>query len=92
MRRTVQIPGMVGQDRVVFDHERLTVYQKALNLAEAADRFSVLFVGRRRHLGWQLHRAASGVPLHIAEGNGRSTGPDRAHFLLIALGSTLDCA
>ena len=39
-----------------------------------------------------MHRAATSIPLNIAEGNGRSTGPDRAHFLLIALGSTLECA
>ena len=83
---------MGSRKGVFFDHERLSVYQRALDLAESADRFTVFFSGRRRHLGWHLHRSATGAVLNIAEGNGRSTGPDRAHFLLMALGSTLECA
>ena len=83
---------MATGNAVFFDHERLTVYQRALDLVEAADGFSALFAGRRRHLSWQLQRAATAVVLNIAEGNGRSTGPDRSHFMLIALGSALECA
>ncbi|MDX1675112.1 MAG: four helix bundle protein [Longimicrobiales bacterium] len=83
---------MTNSTSVVFDHERLHVYQRALDLMEAADRFAPLFGSRRRHLGWQLHRAAAAVVLNIAEGNGRSTGPDRSHFMLISLGSAAECA
>lgn len=83
---------MGSGNAVFFDHERLAVYQRALDLVESADRFTVCFSGRRRHMGWHLHRSATGVVLNIAEGNGRSTGPDRAHFMLMALGSTLECA
>ena len=76
----------------MFDHERLVVYQRSLDLVEAVDRYAVEFEGPRRHIGWQLHRAATSAVLNIAEANGRRTPDDRAHFIQIALGSALECA
>jgi four helix bundle protein len=39
----------------------------------------------------QLKRAATSIPLNIAESCGKMSGPDRARFLLVARGSALEC-
>lgn len=75
-----------------FDHEKLEVYQLSLELVEAVDRFVDRFTGARKHLGWQMHRAGCSIPLNIAEGNGWFGAKDRARFLAIAIGSSLECA
>jgi four helix bundle protein len=82
----------MDDSRAVLNHERLNVYRLSLDLVEAVDRFAPCFTGVRRHLGWQLHRAASSVPLNIAEGNGRFRRKDKAQFFVIATGSALECA
>ena len=75
----------------VFDHEKLQVYQEAL-------RFVVWVNGILENLPKtlavhsQLDRAATSIPLNIAEGNGKYTAPDRCRFFDIARGSALECA
>ena len=81
------------EDRnVAFDHEGLRVYQLSLDLVESVDQFARNFIGLRQHLSWQIHRAATSVPLNIAESNGRFRRKDKAQFLVIATGSALECA
>ena len=80
------------QRNVRLGHERLEVYDRALDLVELADSVAIGFTGTRRHLGWQLHKAACSVVLNIAEGNGRFRPLDKAQFFVIASGSTLECA
>ena len=75
-----------------FDHERLDVYRDALDLVVLADRMALSFTGVRKHLGWQLHRAACSVVLNIAEGSGRYRPGDKAQFFVIASGSVAECA
>ena len=82
----------MGKREFTFDFERLEVYQRAVDLVVLVDRFAPLFTGARRHLGWQLHRAAASVPLNIAEGSGRFGKLDKSHFYVMATGSAMECA
>ncbi len=75
----------------VFDHEKLTVYQATIEFVAAADGL-LAEVQKAVAIYKQLDRAASSVPLNIAEGNGKFTAKDRCHFFDIACGSVLECA
>ena len=74
-----------------FDHERLTVYQEAIHFVALAD---VLLEGLPKSLAvsGQLDRAATSMPLNIAEGNGKHTPADRCRYFDNARGSALECA
>jgi four helix bundle protein len=74
-----------------FDHERLEVYQASLSF--------VVWLGpvlqklpKSLSVTDQLDRASTSIPLNIAEGNGKFTGPDRCRFFDIARGSALESA
>jgi four helix bundle protein len=75
----------------MFDHEKLRVYQEALQFAaqveiilDRAKKFSSLHE--------LLDRARASILLNIAEGNGRFTAPDRCRFFDTTRGSALECA
>ena len=74
-----------------FDHEKLNVYQRALEFVAAVsdllDR-----IPHRSAVHGQLDRASTAIPLNIAEGSGKWTAPDRCRFYDIARGSALECA
>jgi four helix bundle protein len=73
-----------------LDHERLVVYQLAL---EVHSLLSTLLPRRGyRVLRDQLERASLSIVLNIAEGAGRSSGPDKRRFYVLARGSTTECA
>jgi four helix bundle protein len=40
----------------------------------------------------QLRRASFPIPLNIAEGSGKSTGPDQRRFFAMARGNAMECA
>lgn len=75
----------------MFDHERLTVYQKSLHfitwLEPLLQKLPKSLAARD-----QLDRASTSIPLNLAEGNGNFTKPDRCRFFDIARGSALECA
>jgi len=75
----------------LLDYEKLDVYRCALELL----RHSVLVIAElpkgETDLRSQLKRASSSVPLNIAEGTGKPTGPDRARYYATARGSAMEC-
>ena len=77
--------------QTVFDHEKLRVYQESISFVAWCDDVLQRRPGRGA-VRDQLDRAATSIPLNIAEGNGKLPGRDRRRFLLIARGSALECA
>lgn len=75
-----------------FDHERLDVYQAALDFVVVADSTIQQLPRGRSHLADQLHRAATSIVLNIAEGAGKFSPPDKRRYYLIARGSATECA
>lgn len=76
----------------MFGHEKLDVYQTALEYVTQVYARAARLNGHLRHARDQWLRAAQSVPLNIAEGNGKSGAADRRHYFEIARGSALECA
>ena len=74
-----------------FDHEKLSVYQESIRFVIWADDL-LQSLPKSLAVHNQLDRAATSIPLNIAEGNGKFTQPDRCRFFDIARGSALECA
>lgn len=77
-----------------FDHERLEVYQVALEFFDLADVIveQLRHQGGRSNLADQLGRAALSVVNNIAEGAGKISKPDKSRFYTIAIGSATESA
>ncbi len=73
----------------IASYRDLRVYQQAYLLALEIHNLTRGFPAfERRELGSQLRRAATSIPINIAEGYGRKRSPeDFKHFLVVALGS-----
>jgi four helix bundle protein len=79
----------VGPDEVpALDLDRLDVYRAAVQFCAVVSRLRVTPASLRD----QIDRASASVVLTLAEGVGRVSGPDRAHFFAMARGSALECA
>ena len=76
---------------VLLDHERLHVYQCAIEFLRLALRIAGNLPRGEAELRSQIKRAAMSVPLNIAEGAGKPGAPDRARFNGIARGSAMEC-
>lgn len=76
---------------VYFGHEKLQVYQSAIELAGWCHRVEETDAVSRRTADL-LDRSSTSVALNIAEGNGRFSTRDRARFMEIATTSALRCA
>lgn len=74
-----------------FAFEKLHVYQKAVNFADAVCTTTRDLPRGYFFLADQLNRAALSIAANIAEGNGRFTKPDRRNFFGIARGSVQEC-
>jgi four helix bundle protein len=75
----------------MFDHEKLKVYQRSLDLIETVATI-LEQIPKRLAAHEQLDRASTSIPLNIAEGNGKFTAKDRCRYFDIARGSSLECA
>ena len=60
----------IPEKRVLLDHEKLTVYQVAIEFVILADDIIEHLPRGRAYLSDQLQRAALSIPLNIAEGAG----------------------
>jgi four helix bundle protein len=74
-----------------FHHEKLTVYQRALEFAAWSQQI-IESVTKKTSTRDQLERSGDSIALNIAEGNSKFSQKDRAHFFQIAHGSALESA
>ena len=77
--------------QTIFDHDKLQVYQAAIQFVGWADTI-LQKVPKGLAVSGQLDRASTSIPLNIAEGNGKFTPADRCKFFDIARGSALESA
>ena len=72
----------------MFSFESLAVYQKARNLVKEVYQIQEQFPAEERYaLGDQIRRS---ITSNIAEGSGRESCKDKAHFCVIAFGSLME--
>ena len=77
----------------VKSYRELIVWQKAMDFAESVYAVQRTFPSEERFgLCDQLRRAVVSIPSNIAEGRGRDSAKDFAHYLMIARGSLNEVA
>jgi four helix bundle protein len=74
-----------------FHHEKLIVYQRALEFAGWSQDL-IDSLTKKTSTRDHLERAGDSIALNIAEGNGKFSQKDRARFFQIAHGSALESA
>src|SRR5713101_3765001 len=77
--------------KTYFDHEKLNVYQVSLAFNEWVGEL-LPSIEAKAAAKDQRDRAATSIPLNIAEGNGKFSRRDRARFFDIARGSAVESA
>lgn len=79
------------QGRITRHHEKLTVWQDAMDLVEEVYRFTSVFPDTERFgLASQMQRASTSIPSNIAEGAARESRKDYLRFPVIARGSLVE--
>ena len=72
----------------VSSYQDLTVWQKAMDLAETCYRLTATFPTEERFgMVSQIRRAAASIPANIAEGAGRNSRKEFFQFLSVTRGS-----
>jgi four helix bundle protein len=75
----------------MFRFEKLDVWQKAVDFASGVYAVTGRFPGEERFgITSQMRRAAVSISSNVAEGSGRSSDKDFAHFLEMAYGSLME--
>ena len=75
-----------------FRHEKLYVYQKAINFLALAFKIINKMPKGYSFLSDQLKRASISISLNIAEGNSKSSQKETARFMQIARASANECS
>ncbi|MCL4550947.1 MAG: four helix bundle protein [Bacteroidetes bacterium] len=78
-------------NEVYFDHEKLKVYQKAIEFVVWVHKV-LRDIKTKNPTIDQFERASDSIALNIAEGNGKFSGKDRCRYFDIAKGSSLESA
>lgn len=76
----------------LLDHEKLTVYQVAIEFVILADEVIKHLPRGRAYLSDQLQRAALSITLNIAEGAGEYAVDEKVRFYRMAKRSATECA
>ena len=76
----------------MLSFQRLDVYTCSIQFLALSMRLVSSLPKGNAKLADQLRRAALSIPLNVAEGAGRATGPDGARHYAIARGSAMECA
>lgn len=75
-----------------YSFEKLEVWKLSKDFAVTVYNLVEDFPTSERYgLVDQLKRAAVSVPTNLAEGSGRNTSKDKAHFTQISYGSIMEC-
>ena len=85
-------PTNLGGSVNPFDHERLDVYQTAIEFVALADEVVERLPRGRAYPADQLQRAATSVPLNIAEGAGEFASKEKGRFYRMAKRSATEGA
>ena len=72
----------------MHNYNNLQIWQQAMDLVEETYKLTASFpIEEKFGLVSQMTRAAVSIPSNIAEGAGRNSDKDFAHFISIAIGS-----
>ena len=83
---------MKSMKEFIYQFEKLEVWQIALRVTKYTYKIVSTFPSEEKYnLTSQLKRAATSIGSNIAEGSGRSSKMDRAHFMNISFSSALEC-
>lgn len=80
------------EKQILLDHEKLNVYQTAIEFVILADEIVEHLPRGRAYLCDQLQRAALSIPLNIAEGAGEYSVDEKGRFYRMAKRSATECA
>ncbi len=75
-----------------FDHEKLAVYQAAIEFIVLINTIIESLPRGRAYLADQLQRAGASIPLNIAEGAGEYSSSEKIRFYRMAKRSATECA
>lgn len=75
-----------------FDHEKLDVYQAAIDFVILINTVVENLPRGRAYIADQLQRAGASVPLNIAEGSGEFSVNEKIRFYRMAKRSATECA
>ena len=75
-----------------MNFRRLEVYQIAVRFLPHSTEIADGLPPRYAAMADQLRRASLSIVLNIAEGSGKTSGPDQRRFYSIARGSAMECA
>lgn len=75
----------------MFSFQKLQIYQLAKEIVKYNYKLTKKFPSEEKFaLVQQMNRAAVSLPSNIAEGTGRKSNKDKAHFINIAYGSLME--